>query len=228
MNAQYKRMTMRTAKIIACSMIFLVCSFLAIVNIYTGVTIIAFTLAILSVFYFMSLTNGFHVGFLERLNTDRDSAMDAIRGLFASAKESIQIVSGTFPKEIYLNEEVFKAFKDAKERGVSITILIEEPKLVLMCFQEGDSADVDMFLSWIKNEEITVKSIKKSKPHFMVVDSLHVRIEEGHAQRKACDQIDKKRRAKISYLDPYLGQRYQRRFRKINGKSSNISLVGSQ
>lgn len=176
--------------------------------------------------YLLSLaTYGRHTGYFEEINSDLEIAREAIENLIQAAKRSIRILSGTLSPEIYFFPPVFKALQAAVERGVQVEVLLGEPDAGWHLWRATvDENALTLFSQWVGTGRVRLmKAFRRIAPHFIVVDSDHVRIEERHRPRKPGDPLQK-RRATIQYFETRLTRRYDGYFTRCAGEASELTL----
>ncbi len=183
----------------------------------------------LSFYWLIISTGGLHTGFFEEINSDFEISQEAIQNLFNAAQNKIQILSGTFSADIYCADNVIKSLEDAvTNRDVRAEILLGEPDATFVCWppvpgKEGTNV-LSKFDGWIKEGKVIIMKAKKPlAPHFIVVDGLHVRIEEEHPKRLP-GSPRQKRRAEVKYIEEKLAHKYAKRFEEYLKEASLLSV----
>lgn len=132
-----------------------------------------------------------------------------ISELFRIGESSIHIFSGRADHRVYSKEAYLGALKDKIQKDVEIKLILEE---------EIDQHSFEI-IDLIKKGKIECHRLtrEKSRKHFVVVDGLHVRIEEKHNFELGEREFEP--RAYIKYSAMYLGNKAEKRFQELWEKS---------
>ena len=177
---------------------------------------------------FILYSDGLHTGFLELLNSNTELAIKHIAKLINAASSSIKIVSGTLSPKIYCDPRVFEFLREAKERGVKIEIIISSESVPLDRIKPNDEKLAKNFFElwgWVKKGEIKVSAVPKNpQSHFMIIDNLHVRMEDKHKITFIKTARETKRHATTSLLNPKLANKFDSKFSKLKKKAVPYSF----
>ena len=176
-------------------------------------------------FYFIWSTDGLYTGYLETLNSDVTVAKKNIASLISSSNESVKIISATLSPAIYCQPDVFYEIEEAKKRGVKFEIIlsgnVKAPGDKIRPSKNESLENFNKLWSWVRNGEIEVYCFRGDPwPHIMIVDNLHVRIEDKHRIVLYPDARLQKRRAKTHLLDLVKAQKYSEKFIKFKENST--------
>lgn len=145
---------------------------------------------------------------------------------FGAAKKSIIIASGWLSPVFYGDNRIIGALKSAKKRGVKIQI----------AFGYRENAEQEAVidkLSFLEiNDELIAVTSPVSGPHFMVVDRLHMRVEQDHHlssdSGRHVEPLEIKNR--VQYCSPIAALGLTRRFSDLtkNRKAINSDRINER
>lgn len=211
--------------VVSCTLLLIFGMIVVGINFNTLSTILGIALTSLVIYYFIISTDGLFTGYLEILNSDVEKAKANVALLMSSSTKSVKIISATLSPAIYCQPEVFNEIAAAKERGIKFQIVLSGktiapgPKIKPTC--EEAAKNFNTFWEWVKDGEIEVKCYPGDPwPHLIVVDDLHVRVEEKHKIVLYPDSRICKRRAKTHLMNPKLAKKYADKFQYYRDNSS--------
>lgn len=214
----------RTLIVASCGTLLILAVSLAMLKLPLASTIAALaSAAVLFHILVVLVTNGLHVGYLEQRYENVHGAVDAWKRLFAGARESIKVVVGALGPNTLFSKEIFDEFRNALNRGVSVQILLGEPRWTFD--RVRDRIDPQMwkeFGEWVRQKKVEVRrTFRRTRPHFIVVDGMHVWLEELHHTEGPVSDTEKRRSALI-YFDER-APRYAQRFVRHALRSTSIN-----
>lgn len=211
------------------SLILLIGGFIIVASM--GLTLVSFTLGTLSIILGIlgvQYYSGYYHKWLEpslevsinhvEPNAGLDACVNQVKELLAVATKDVLILSGAFKSEFYELESIVQAFQECLQKGVSIKILVGRN------VDSNTKRIPDLLKDYFEstNSELRIYHFPHSDdtpaPHFIVVDSLHVRIEDRHQET---DPVDKIIADPIRWYDSMLALRLVHAFKSMWNASGN-------
>ncbi|MDI6793688.1 MAG: hypothetical protein QME81_12635 [bacterium] len=140
----------------------------------------------------------FPIAYDRAKNCNISRAREQITKLFNLAERDIHIVTGWLDYQVFENGEVLEALERAMKRRVDIQIIFDENSI--------DPKSVTI-KKWVEEGKINLfKLPERLGRHFLVVDSIHTRLEEPHKHGQ------KERNADCRYYCSYIGLKTEKKF----------------
>ncbi len=122
-------------------------------------------------------------------NSGLEACVHQILELLRAAHKEVLILSGTLKSDFYELDSVVQGVKESLEKGVIIKVLVGKDidpntrKIPEMLREHACSTDSGVRIFHHPNAQPT------PHPHFMVIDRMHIRIEDKHDLTTSIDRI---------------------------------------
>jgi hypothetical protein len=122
-------------------------------------------------------------------NSGLEACVHQVLELLRAAQKEVLILSGTLKSDFYELDSVVQGFKECIEKGVTIKALVGKDidpntrKILEMLREPACSTDSGVRIFHQPNAQPT------PYPHFMVIDRMHIRIEDKHELTTSIDRI---------------------------------------
>jgi len=208
---------------VSSSIVLLTAAFcVAIINFSRAVTVLSVAVGVVGLHLLFLSTRGLHTGYMETLNGTFGAALETISGLIRIARKNVRMVSGQLSPAFYFHEKIFTELRDAINRGVKIEIILGEPDTTRDKLQSSaPHCEWQEFLSWLDEGKVTLRRTPfRIRQHFILVDGVHVRVEEPHAKVKNL-AAPAGRRAETIYFDER-AETYATRFSELAERAAPV------